>query len=164
MLKYIIKRVLIFIPTLIAVSLLTFALSSNAPGDPVETMLNKNQGGEGQAAEKIASEKAYNNLRHELGFDLPLFYFSLTNATSSDTLYKIPKTDHCSNLERLSFTYGNWADVANYYNNTRNFENELFNLKKTKETTEALNKCKEYVNVLYNTYDEGKIKIGRAHV
>ena len=54
MLKYILKRLLIFIPTLIAISLLTFIISQKAPGDPVENMLNRNQGGEGQAATKIA--------------------------------------------------------------------------------------------------------------
>ena len=77
MFKYIFKRLLIFIPTLFAISLLTFVISLNAPGDPVDTMLNKNAGGEGQASQKLATEKAYNDIRHQLGFDLPVFYFRL---------------------------------------------------------------------------------------
>ena len=76
MLKYILKRLLIFIPTLIAISLLTFVISINAPGDPVETMLNQGGGGDGRSGEKLASEKTYEAKRHELGFDLPLFYSS----------------------------------------------------------------------------------------
>src|ERR1051326_1833991 len=126
MLKYILKRILIFIPTLIAVSLITFVISTNAPGDPIEGMLNRNQGGEGgQQAQRMATEKAYNDLRHELGFDLPVFYFTFTNATYCDTLYKIPKANHRSTLERLSYMYGNWDDVSKYYNRVRQFENEL---------------------------------------
>ena len=61
MLKYILKRILIFIPTLIIISLVTFIISINAPGDPVESMLNRSTGGEGQASQRIATEKAYNN-------------------------------------------------------------------------------------------------------
>ena len=70
MLKYIAKRLIIFIPTLIAISLLTFVISINAPGDPVEAMLNKNSGGEGNQTSRQGGEIAYVNLRHELGFDL----------------------------------------------------------------------------------------------
>ena len=36
MLKYILKRLLIFIPTLFVIALATFYLSVNVPGDPVE--------------------------------------------------------------------------------------------------------------------------------
>ena len=60
MFKYIFKRLLIFIPTLIAISLLTFVISINAPGDPVETMLNSSVGNDGRSGEKLASEKTYN--------------------------------------------------------------------------------------------------------
>ncbi|MCW8937990.1 MAG: hypothetical protein OQJ94_08415, partial [Flavobacteriales bacterium] len=102
MLKYIFKRILIFIPTLIVISLMTFVISINAPGDPVETMLNQNVGGEGRSGEKLASEKTYNEKRKELGFDRPLFYFSFTNKTYPDTLYKIPKKAHRETLQRLS--------------------------------------------------------------
>ena len=86
MLKYIIKRILIFIPTLIAISLLTFIISVNAPGDPVDTILNKKSGGEaGMSTKATVDETAYIYMRHKLGLDLPLFYFSITNATVSDT-------------------------------------------------------------------------------
>ena len=58
MFNYIVKRLLIFIPTLIAISLLTFVISINAPGDPVETMLNQSMNGNGGSSDKIANEKA----------------------------------------------------------------------------------------------------------
>lgn len=160
MLKYILKRVLIFIPTLFAISLITFIISINAPGDPVDSMLTKNAGGEGgQATQKMATEKAYNDLRKQLGLDLPVFYISLTNATYSDTLYRVSKTDHRAALERLSFNYGNWPDVANYYNATRKFEMSLYEVNKTEENANALRKVKDYANSLYTTVDDSKIKV-----
>ena len=97
MLQYILKRLIYFVPTFIAISLVTFLISINTPGDPIENMLNQNVGGEGRSGEKIATEQAYVELRHQLGFDLPLFYFTLTNKTYSDTLYRVPKknTSRC---------------------------------------------------------------------
>lgn len=157
MLIYILKRVFIFIPTLIAISLLTFVISINAPGDPVDLMLNKSVGGDGQASEKLATEKSYEELRHKLGFDKPLFYFSITNSTQPDTLYKIPQKTHRETLQRLSFTYGNWADISNYYHLIKKFENQLYNIKRNEETAVDLRKLKELTNTLYNNYDEFKI-------
>lgn len=159
MLNYIFKRILIFIPTLFAISLLTFVISVNAPGDPVDAMLTKNGGGDGQAADKLATEKAYIETRHQFGFDLPLFYFSFTNASYPDTLYKIPNPSHRETLERLSNEYGNWVDVANYYHLLRDFELELFQIPKTQANSELLNKAKGYAQSLYDNYSDTKIRL-----
>jgi len=157
MFKYIVKRLFIFIPTLIAISLLTFVISINAPGDPVESMLNQNVGGEGRAGDKLAGEKSYNELRHKLGFDLPLFYFSITNATYPDTLYKIPKKSHRDNLERLSYEYGNWPDVSDYYLKLRKLEYTAFKVPINDSTSKSLRIIKDAINVLYINYDESTI-------
>ena len=159
MLKYVLKRILIFIPTILAISLLTFVISINAPGDPVDSMLNKNSsGGEGQAIDKLSSEKSYIDLRHKLGLDLPLFYFSITNATVSDTLYRVPRANKRDNLARLSYIYGNWDDVAKYYGQIQKFETALYTLPKTENNAEAINKAKDYVNSLYENYNDTKLK------
>ena len=70
MLKYTIERVLTFIPMLIAISLLSFVISINAPGDPVER-LAKSAESEGSAQEQSgASKKIKAELRKKLGLDL----------------------------------------------------------------------------------------------
>jgi peptide/nickel transport system permease protein len=159
MLKYIIKRILIFIPTLIAISLITFVISINAPGDPVDTILNKKSGGEaGQAANKNAvDESAYISLRHKLGLDLPLFYCSLTNATNSDTLYRIPKADVRSNLEHLSYIYGNWPYIASYYSVIKGFAAALAAENVKGPAAESVTQAKTYVNSLLYIYDYDRI-------
>ena len=56
MLKYTFKRILVFIPMLIAISLLSFIISINAPGDPVER-LSKAAGNEGSAEQQSGASK-----------------------------------------------------------------------------------------------------------
>ena len=115
MIKYIIKRILIFIPTLIAISLITFYISVHAPGDPVDMMLGKTGGENIQSADKLTAQKTYMELRHKLGLDLPLFYFSFGSLAYPDTIYRIPDRNMQDNLERLVNRYGNWPQVQDYY-------------------------------------------------
>ena len=157
MFSYLLKRLFIFIPTLLAISLFTFIISINAPGDPVETMLNQNVGGDGSSGEKLTNEKTYQTKRHELGFDLPLFYFSFTNATFPDTLYKIPKKAHREMLQRLSYKYGKWKNVSDYYHSLQQLENKIVEIEINEESTLPLRKLKDAVNVLYTNYSEEKI-------
>ncbi|MEK6615929.1 MAG: ABC transporter permease subunit [Bacteroidota bacterium] len=157
MLRYLLRRIFLFIPTLIAISLLTFFISINAPGDPVEIMLNR-MGNESQHAQKLAAENDYSELRHKLGFDLPIFYFSFTDATVPDTLYKIPKKEHRETLKRLSNEYGNWGNVSEYYFALRKIENAVFSIEKNKYNTFRISEAKTVVNELYGMQDEDKIK------
>ena len=124
MLKYTIKRVITFIPMLIAISLLSFIISINAPGDPVER-LAKSSESEGSAQEQSgASKKIKAELRKKLGLDLPIFYISITDLASSDTLYKIQDKYHKANLKALTHQNGNWQIVSSYYNNLLILEKE----------------------------------------
>ena len=115
MFKYAIKRILTFIPMLIAISLLSFVISINAPGDPVER-LSKAAGSEGSAEQQSgASKKIKQELRKKLGLDLPIFYLSITDLASSDTLHRIQDKYHKANLEELTHKSGNWKEVSAYY-------------------------------------------------
>ncbi|HSY76992.1 MAG TPA: hypothetical protein VK890_09060, partial [Bacteroidia bacterium] len=156
MLKYIVKRIFIFIPTLIAISLITFVIGINAPGDPVETILSKQQG-EGQSVKGQADESVYIAMRHKLGLDLPLFYFSITNSTSPDTLYRIAKTDIRDNLVHLAFIYGSWSNVARYYSAIKQLESNLNTIKQDSSNAEDLSKAKAATSALYTNYEENKV-------
>ena len=116
MLKYLAKRILIFIPTLLAISLLAFIISISAPADPVEK-LSSSADKEGAANQQSnATKKTKQELRKKLGLDLPVFYFSFGSLSDCDTLYKVADKDHSACLEELSHYYGNWDDVFNYFN------------------------------------------------
>ncbi len=157
MFQYILKRLLLFFPTLIAISFLTFFISINAPGDPVEIMLNRIESNESHGAQKSAEEKDYNELRHTLGLDLPVFYFSLTDATVSDTLYKIPKIVHRQTLKRLSNEYGSWENVSEYYKSLQLLEMSLYSKEKNDSTSTQITEAKILTDQIFREYKQEKI-------
>jgi peptide/nickel transport system permease protein len=67
MLKFVIHRFLLMIPTLLGVAVLVFFLLRLMPGDPVATMLLGDGGGANIPKDLIAQERA------RLGLDLPLY-------------------------------------------------------------------------------------------
>src|SRR5688572_9202272 len=100
MLVYIIRRIIIFIPTLVVITLVGFIISINAPGDPVERMTVASQTGEmgTQTINQIEQKKFW---KKKLGLDLPVFYFALSSFGKPDTLYRIYNENEREALERL---------------------------------------------------------------
>ncbi len=160
MFKYIVKRILIFIPTLIAISMAIFFLNLLAPGDPVENMLNLSGGGEsgGNMADKMAGEEAYLLKRAELNLDKPPFYFALTSKAYPDTLYRVPRKWHRENLHRLIGEYGNWEQIDNYYKQLQAFEENVVLTKKDSLNPRALIKIRENVGNLYQQHEEDDVE------
>ncbi len=147
MIKYIIKRILIFIPTLIAISLITFFISVHAPGDPVDLMLGRNTSDNTQIADKLSGEKTYLELRHKLGLDLPLFYFSFGSLANPDTLFKIPDRDMQDNLDRLVNRYGDWEQIQSYFLKIKSINNALKNVRQDSISANDIISFRSY---LYN--------------
>jgi peptide/nickel transport system permease protein len=128
MLKYIAKRILIFIPTLLAISLLAFIISISAPADPVEKLSNSADKEGAANQQSNASKKTKQDLRKKLGLDLPVFYFSFGSISDCDTLYKVADKDHSASLSELSHYYGNWEDVSAYFNQLSKTQTSHFSL------------------------------------
>jgi ABC-type dipeptide/oligopeptide/nickel transport system permease component len=85
---YVLKRILWFVPTLFAVTLIGFMLLANAPGDAVDSLvMSSNSGGSIKTTQDIEEQKTY--WRKQLGLNLPLFYFSISTLSEPDTLYKV---------------------------------------------------------------------------
>lgn len=115
MLRYLLERILVFIPTLIAITLLGFVIMVSAPGDPVERMVVAAQsGGEigSQSANQQEQKQFWNT---KLGLDLPIFYLSLSSLAISDTLYRVHDKNEQEALSRLSHEFGNWPAISAYF-------------------------------------------------
>ena len=112
MFKYIVKRILIFIPTLLVISLITFLLSKCAPGDPVMEKLPPIDEIKGK---ELSYKKLYTDFAEEMGYAKPAFYFTFTSQAYPDTLYKVLFPVEREPLLRLTSQYGNWENVGNYY-------------------------------------------------
>jgi len=112
------------IPMLIGISLIAFIISINAPVDPIEKLARsaENEGEAGSSS--VATKQIKQEWRKKLGLDLPIFYFSITDLASSDTLYKIQDRDHQNSLGRLTHESGNWEAVSEYYNSLLQLEKE----------------------------------------
>jgi peptide/nickel transport system permease protein len=114
MIKYILKRLLFFIPTLIVISLLAFFFSIEAPGDPVE-ILSGEAGAQGGNTRSQVSKATKDTLRTRLGLDKPVFYFALTTLADCDTLYRVTDRAHRETLARLTRKSGNWEKVSAFH-------------------------------------------------
>lgn len=151
MLKYIVRRVLVFVPTLIAITLLGFIIMISAPGDPVERMVSAAQsGGEigSQTANQIEQKKFWNR---KLGLDLPIFYFSINTLAHSDTLYRIYDRNERSALDRLTSQYGNWPAISAYHAAINELNEAHSSLKVDSSMAEgySLDDVKEDINKSY---------------
>ncbi len=162
MLQYIVKRILIFIPTLFVISLITFMLSVSVPGDPVEQMLGGggSAGEIGQSSSRLASERAYIDKRKELGLDLPIFYVSLSNAAMPDSLHRIHRKQHKANLENLIQLYGNWPEIEKYYHTVQKLDLAIADLAVDSLNADARIGMRDEVFVLSNQSDPKRIESG----
>lgn len=156
--NYVIKRIIIFVPTLFIIALVTFVISINAPGDPVEFFLQRGAGMEGSRADKLATQKAYLEIRKRLGLDLPIFYFSIIPACYSDTLYRIPGRDIQAVLKYLSWEYGNWKKVEEYYHSLIAFDLALYGFEVPEEMLSTVRKLRESVFSLQRTKNKEQIE------
>lgn len=155
---YVLKRILIFLPTLVAISIITFVLISVAPGDPAETMLNASaSNGEGQASNKLATDKAYQELRKKLGLNLPIFYFSLGSMASCDTLANIPQKTHREMLDRMLYNYGNWGKIEQYYSKLSAFDLAVLGAPQDSTDAETLIALRNNVGKVYLHSDAASI-------
>lgn len=124
---YLLKRILIFIPTLFLITLLSFIISINSPGDPVERLLSGGDDNAGTADRKV-TEAVYLAKRKQLGLDLPVFYFSLCSYAETDTLHRVARPHERAMLSRLTRDYGNWEQIQDYFRCATRLEHEAFRI------------------------------------
>ncbi len=74
MLLYIIKRILLMIPTFFAVSLIVFVVLNFAPGNPAEVALSSGDGGGGGQSTQLSSQtrESYRIFKEQFNLDKPI--------------------------------------------------------------------------------------------
>jgi peptide/nickel transport system permease protein len=167
MLKFILRRILIFIPTLIIITLLGFVISVNAPGDPVERMVVAAQSGGEVGSQTINQIEQKKFWRKKLGLDLPVFYISLTSLSRPDTLYRIYDKNEKEALDRLISKFGNWNEIQGYYKSLNDFYTSQINFSPDSNqirqydrnaVVETLNQIKFEAAALKASYEENVIE------
>ena len=134
MIKYILKRLLFFIPTLILISVISFLLSKMAPGDPAlsyleldgeENLLDPNN-----SIFKINYTKVYKSLH----LDKPSFYFTIMPSNYPDVKPEIIDNRFQQLHDSYLDQHLNHKETLEYLSELMQFEMEI--------------KDKEYINYL----------------
>lgn len=113
--KYILKRLLILLPTLFAIMVVSFLVSRSTPGDPVQRELSLGEESGRSNTNFEDSERKYRAARHQLGLDRPVFYFAVSPMATPDTLYRIVRQNEREALSDLINTYGNWDEISAFH-------------------------------------------------
>lgn len=117
MLAFAFRRLLWLLPTLLALSLLAFGLQECSPADPVASLLPDELLRVNDDA--AAYDTLYFTVARELGRDLPVFYFSISNRAWPDSLHRLVRQDQRAVQLQLLRQYGHWEAVQNYYQSLR---------------------------------------------
>jgi peptide/nickel transport system permease protein len=108
MFQYIIRRILLFIPTLFLITVISFGISRMAPGDPAE--LKAGIGGEGaMRGNQQLNEQMINQIRAQWGLDKPIWFWTIFNEAKDSTGKLKPLG------ERLTFKWNGLGKNDNQY-------------------------------------------------
>lgn len=126
MIGYILKRLLSGVLVLIAVALITFFLVHHIPGDPVSQVTGEYSLESTGSREEIKIREAqYRQTAALLGYDKPLFYFSIAPRAYPDTLYKILPYTRRQHAKQLIRSFGNWQAVSRFLTDVRRWRQQL---------------------------------------
>lgn len=131
MLKYIVRRLILMIPTLIGITLITFAVVNLAPGSPIEQKLQQlrfagsAEGGESSASAgqgtSVVSNEVLEALKKQYGFDKPIhirYWIWLKNIARLDFgesfTYEEPVIDVIASKFPVSLSFGIVAFILSY--------------------------------------------------
>jgi peptide/nickel transport system permease protein len=149
--SYIFWRILYFVPTLLVISLCSFALMKISPGDPVRTKLPPS---EKNSQSKKFTELRYNAAAESLGLNKPVFYFSLSSQAYPDTIYKVLNYDKRRIQEAFISQYGNWPQIQAYYQALENTELKLLDLVDSIAPALQIKVKSDFGDLFFNTGDK----------
>lgn len=115
MLKLAFKRVLVLLPAVWLIASVVFLLSKAVPGQANELEFELAAQNANSRAKSEAYQRAYQQMLHRTGQDLPLFYFRIGRASEPDTLFRITSEADRTFLKALLNQTGNWPAVASFH-------------------------------------------------
>lgn len=143
MLRFLLKRIFFFAPVLAVVVLLAFGLSSLAPFNPLDKILE---------SEKSTSQGSFQTSQlqkqfwiKKLGLDLPLFYFAVKPLSYSILIEKIYNEEDKEFVQNLVNEYGNVYLSFSFY---ERLDQLLITARSEKniEVVELVNELKYFYN------------------
>lgn len=137
MLQYFIKRILLFVPTIIFIGAFTFFLFHASPADPVESLL-RTEGFENKIMSEDQYRIQYKRLAKELDLDKPKFYFSIVPSYYPDTMHNIIDLQDRKRLTELLAYHNDWSTVNSFLREAKNLVSDPKYKSSTSFITELL--------------------------
>lgn len=157
MFYYLLKRLLLLVPTLWVISTVVFILSKLIPGDVAAAFVDRSEDTATSSVSSQTRQRAYNQLKRKRGEHLPLFYIHLQTAAEPDTSYELLPSYEREFLKKMTFSYGTWAEIVAYYNSLKELQTQV-----SKRGEDLLFKDKaqvlRQVDILFEAPEEGKVK------
>jgi peptide/nickel transport system permease protein len=113
MLADFIKKVLFGITGIFVLSILSFILLQHIPGDPVLAKMQM-QGIRQANKTALAHSPEYQKIRKKMGLDIPVFYFSISPASVSDSLRAISNLEMQKAMRRIAIEHGSDKEVLQW--------------------------------------------------
>lgn len=154
MLRYLLSRLLLFVPMLLVISFIAFGLNQCTPGDPVEAAL------EGSGVMPAAYLREYKQKAAVLELDKPPFYFAVTSAAYPDTLYKIIPQRNRETATALIAQFGNWPEISSYLKQQELFKARLENIRKDFGNQNQFSTALYAIERLPQVYQTASIRAG----
>jgi microcin C transport system permease protein len=125
MIKYLVQRLLMMIPTLIGITIISFVVINLAPGGPIEQKMQQLRFGMGDSAGKFGdtgvSQQVLESLKKQYGFDKPLhvrYFIWLKNIVTLDFgesfTYEEPVMSVIASKFPVSLQFGFWSLILTY--------------------------------------------------
>ncbi|TVR84379.1 MAG: ABC transporter permease [Saprospirales bacterium] len=112
--KYLLKRIMLFLPTLFVISLVVFGFSRLMPGDPAERLTGIVDF-DGDPTLEFALQTHYERTYRQLGLNLPGFYFSIRPAAINADLSLVYNPEDRKSLILLMYETGEPDQVMSHY-------------------------------------------------
>lgn len=156
MFRYFVKRILLFIPSILLIGFFTFSLFHSAPNDPVEDLL----GAGGYEVENVPGrvyQRQYEKLSSELKLDLPLFYFAIIPSYYPDTLYRVTTKFNRERAKVLLSYHNDWGPISMFLKDGHNFLKVSENNEEKSLVDQLLNQTQpqQFVSLIQKNAIEG---------
>ena len=147
---------------------MAFIISINAPGDPLDRMVSAQESGGEFSTQTANTAKEKERWRKKLGLDLPVFYVSLSNAATPDTLYKVYDDNERTALKRLISQYGNWENIAAWNNQLHTLSTAInmmipdtsnFAVYGKNVVLDTIIEAKQNIGILMYSYEDAQIQL-----
>lgn len=125
MLRYTVKRLLFFIPSVFFISVLSFVLIRSVPGDTVDFLIRSQTDERSLSDSPQLFTKKYRAKAHELGADLPAFYVQLGTLSEPRSLSYEWNPVRKSVIRSSISETGNAQTAEAWYNSVEALDNSL---------------------------------------